>query len=860
MPQRALGPVPGDGRLADPAALPRPRVAWPVGLTPPQMDADGVALGANGLAPHIWPGAVALTGLDGQPPCEWSVVDTDGTPILEAARYRFLAALSKGWELLLLERADANSQWRLRRRAHIACAPRRQDAYRALAEASVLLVRQGAKDRELGLPTDAVPEGFAVDPVNGQPRVPRQADFSEKLAAFNVWWERQMARFRTEHWCIGVIDAPIHKVLQKERLQVRWITQPEQHGYWADPFGVPGNSERMAVEYFDQRTGLGRLETLTLDAEGELRFREKVTLQHDGHASFPAVFELDGRRLGLAEVLESNRITLHEVDIHGRWTEVADLLLDVKAADPVLFKHENLYWLAYTDMAIGSVDNLCLMYAQSLAGPWQAHANNPVKVDISSARMAGRPFVHEGRLYRPAQDCLKRYGSAVVIHRVDSLSPTHFEETPVRRLVADPHSHLPHGMHTVSAWGDRTLVDAKIERMNPVNLLRKVRERLGRPASADAQRHSNDDRVFVYIPHLRTGGGEISMLRVAEGLAERGLEVEVVVNDMGTRELPLPRGVSLIDLQASGSAQAVRRLAQRIKKREPRFVISGFPHTNVATITAVKLARTGAISVVTEHAPLTHQIEQQNNWRYRALPWLVKTAYRRADAIVAVSSGVREDLKRIVGRKVRIHCIHNPVLPDNFESVAEQEPDHPWLNDPGVQVVMSMCRLSEEKDLPTLIRAFARLRVSHPVARLMLVGEGPERAHLQALIDEAGLTDVAVMPGRTPEPLCWMRKAAVFVLSSTFEGYGNVLVEALAVGTPVVSTDCPVGPREILDNGRYGDLVPVHDDTAMSRAISRALTVRRLPDGAHLAARKRTQSRACDDYLALLNHLDLTRN
>lgn len=853
---------------------PRPgwAVSWMQGLSASDglLVLDEPAFGASpGAAPspaagpdcdiELWPGAVgARPSAAGA--CEWIIVDPHGTPVLDAARSLRAAARGQGWELLLLEREGPTRPWLLRRRAHVACPSSDEPALRALAIAAARLVRQGAIDRSLGLPALPVPLSFVAS--IGRPAKPPAPvpALRRGWAAARDWWLRQRSRWVSETWCIGVIDAPIHEVLASERLEVRWITQPQDDGYFADPFGLPGDDRRLCCEYFDERTGKGRLETLTLDDDGSVRFRESIDVGQGGHASFPTAFELDGRRYGMAEMVEERRVTLHTIDERGRWEPVADLLCGVEAADPVLFKWGDWYWLAYTDVRLGNMDNLCLQYAERPEGPWRPHANNPVKVDIRGARMAGLPFVHEGRLYRPSQDCLQTYGQAVVIHRIDHLSPQRFEETVIRRLAADPAAHLPHGMHTLSAWGGRTLVDAKIERMNLVSLTRKFRDRIGRPAKESPWVGSLDDRVFIYIPHLRTGGGEISMLRVAEGLAERGLDVEVVVHESQTRELTMPRGVTLIDLQAKGTAQAVRRLAQRIRKRSPRWVISAFPHTNVATVTAVKMARNGALSVLTEHAPLSRQIDQQNNWRYRALPMLVRAAYRRADAVVAVSAGVKEDLRPLVGRRVRIHTINNPVLPDDFETAAEAVPAHPWLQDAGVQVVMSMCRLSEEKDLATLIRAFARLRAAHPVARLLLVGEGPDRGRLQRLIDEAGLADVAQLPGRTDQPLAWMRSAAVFVLSSTFEGFGNVLVEAMAVGTPVVSTDCPVGPREILADGRYGDLVPVGDDAAMARAISRALTVRRQPEGAREAAMLRTQSRSCDEYLALLNHIDLLRS
>jgi hypothetical protein len=444
MPHHATSPISGNQGIAQFTAPSPVQVAWPAPRPslPTQLDGE-----APQLPTSLWPGVDAAAEPDQVQACEWSVVDPRGELILESARRRFVAALSQGWVLLLLERESPEMPWRLRRRAHIACAPHRKAALEALAEAAALLIRQGSKDRELGLPTQALPSGFSVE--SDQGTKPTQGPgWRDWVGAAKVFRDRQLARFIAEYWCIGIIDAPIQRVLENERLQVRWITQPEHRGYWADPFGVPGNSDCLAAEYFDERTGLGRLETLTLDTNGEIRFREKINLQHQGHASFPTMFELDGRRLGLAETAANQRVTLHEVDQLGRWTEVADLLVGVAAADPVLFKHENLYWLAYTDIALGGMNNLCLRYAPALEGPWQEHSNNPVKVDVTSARMAGRPFVHEGQLFRPAQDCLRCYGSAVVIHRVTHLSPTRFEEVPLRRLAADPQSHLPDGFHT----------------------------------------------------------------------------------------------------------------------------------------------------------------------------------------------------------------------------------------------------------------------------------------------------------------------------------------------------------------------------------------------------------------------------
>ena len=368
-------------------------------------------------------------------------------------------------------------------------------------------------------------------------------------------------------------------------------------------------------------------------------------------------------------------------------------------------------------------------------------------------------------------------------------------------------------------------------------------------------------RLAVYLPALRMGGGETSMLRLAAGLARGGRAGDRLVTTLAGAEVAPPPGVRVTELGSRGSLGSLRHLAGWLRQHRPHWLLSAFPHTNVTAVAAAAWAGVDCRCVVSEHAPLSLQIRRQGTWRYRLLPPLVRWAYRRADAVVAVSSGVRDDLLSLAG-PLRLHTIANPVLEgcepvDAEPSMASPRPTplHPWLQDPALRVVLSVSRLSTEKDIPTLLRAFARLHTQRPQTRLLLAGEGPARPQLQALVAQLQLGAVVAMPGRIESPRQWMQRATVFALASEYEGFGNVLVEALASGTAVVSTDCPVGPREILAAGRWGRLVPVADWQAMASALQQAVDDPGAPPGATGHAAQFTASAACSAYRALLDSL-----
>lgn len=389
-------------------------------------------------------------------------------------------------------------------------------------------------------------------------------------------------------------------------------------------------------------------------------------------------------------------------------------------------------------------------------------------------------------------------------------------------------------------------------------------------------------RLAVYIPELNQGGGELSMLRLAAGLAQHGRAVDLLVHRLQGAEVVPPHNLNLVELGTTSTAGSVRALARWLVSQRPRWLLSAFPHTNLAAVAAVKLAARHGVncrSIISEHAPLSMQMHNRSGWRWRALPPLVRWAYPQADAVVAVSHGVRHDLLGLMGQQrgaemlARLHIIANPVL-DAAASVGSATPEagtatapdlapeskatplHPWLQDPRLQVVLSVCRLSSEKDIPTLLRAFALLHAQRPHTRLLLAGDGPERAALQTAIDTQGLDAVASLVGRVQGPQTWMRRATVLALASRYEGFGNVLVEALASGCAVVATDCPVGPREILADGRWGALVPVGDAPAMAVALQRAVDQPGAPAGAQAHVGQYTDAAACSAYGKLLDELE----
>jgi glycosyltransferase involved in cell wall biosynthesis len=214
---------------------------------------------------------------------------------------------------------------------------------------------------------------------------------------------------------------------------------------------------------------------------------------------------------------------------------------------------------------------------------------------------------------------------------------------------------------------------------------------------------------------------------------------------------------------------------------------------------------------------------------------LTRIAYRFADAVIANSKAVAADLGRLMHLPdQRVHVIYNPLDIETIERLSQEPPHHPWLDTGTTPLIVSVGSLTALKNFPTLVRAFALVR-QRRVCRLAILGEGPERARLEALVREQGLVDDVCLPGFMRNPFAWMRHARVFVSSSLTEGCPNAVMQALACGTPVVSTDVG-GSAEILDGGRWGRLVSAEDPCRMAEAVESTLDA-----PAHPEVRQRAQ-------------------
>jgi glycosyltransferase involved in cell wall biosynthesis len=267
-------------------------------------------------------------------------------------------------------------------------------------------------------------------------------------------------------------------------------------------------------------------------------------------------------------------------------------------------------------------------------------------------------------------------------------------------------------------------------------------------------------------------------------------------------------------------------LVRYLRDEHPRVVISALNYVNVVTLWARSLSRVDVPVIVSEHNTPSVLRLVSHKRRARLMPRLTRHFYRWADRIVAVSEGVAQDLTRSLGiDPERIEVIYNPVITPELRERARAAVDHPWLVAGAPPLIVAVGRMAAQKDYPLLLRAFEQVRRKR-AARLMILGDGPLRDRLQAQAKEMGISDAVSMPGFVDNPLAFVSRASLFALSSRCEGLPTVLIEALYCGTPIVSTDCPSGPREILKAGRYGRLVPVGDADALSAAMENALRER----------------------------------
>ena len=328
-------------------------------------------------------------------------------------------------------------------------------------------------------------------------------------------------------------------------------------------------------------------------------------------------------------------------------------------------------------------------------------------------------------------------------------------------------------------------------------------------------------KIALYIPTLAGGGAERMMLKTAQGFLDCGASVDLLLTRAEGGYLPLvPKGIRLIDFKSYKTFMDIPHVVRYLKKNRCDILISAL-RANIVALIAKKISRQKIMSI----ARIDNTLSMKYKGILSSIEWKTnKHLLPFADSIICVSHGVEEDLKTIAPNLMHlVKTIWNPVADSEVLQKSQAPLDHPWLfGENHIPVVLSVGRLIQVKNQSMLLKALADIIKIKPV-RLIILGEGPDEKLLKQLACEMKIDRFVDFLGFRDNPFSYMAKSQVFVLSSYYEGLPSVLVEAMACGTPIVSTDCPSGPREILDNGRLGRLVPINDYKEMAKAIIETL-------------------------------------
>ena len=331
-------------------------------------------------------------------------------------------------------------------------------------------------------------------------------------------------------------------------------------------------------------------------------------------------------------------------------------------------------------------------------------------------------------------------------------------------------------------------------------------------------------RVLFVIPSLAGGGAEKACVTILQAIDRDRIQPELCIFQSGgafADSVPADVPIYVTAGRAANDLRLPFKIARLLRARRPDAALSIQRYANVSTIMGRMLSGLSVPLIVNEQNRPSFEFAYYGGGRFKR--WMLKTLYPHADIVSAISQGIASELAqqhRVDPKRIRV--IHNPIDLAHIHRTAQAPPPHLWLADAGMPTLVAAGRLVPQKGFDLLLHAMVTIRQTRR-ARLLILGEGPERSALEKLRDELGLAGTVEFPGFQSNPSAFYTRAAVFVLSSRYEGFGNVIVEAMACGAPVVSFRCPSGPDEIIEPEVSGLLVPAEDTTALSRAILRRL-------------------------------------
>ena len=329
--------------------------------------------------------------------------------------------------------------------------------------------------------------------------------------------------------------------------------------------------------------------------------------------------------------------------------------------------------------------------------------------------------------------------------------------------------------------------------------------------------------IALFIPVLTFGGAEKVVIALANGLADKGHKVDLVlIKREGQLLGTVSDKVRIVSLDAKKTFFSVWKLRSYLEKNKPEILLSGLDNANIVSSLAMRVANVKTKHIIALHTNLKQSYLWPRTKLHRFYPVMMRKLFPHADYFVAVSACVAKQSGNFLGlTNDRIEVIYNPVINSKIKEKALEEVDQPWLNDSHYFTIVAAGRIFEAKDYPTMLKAFAKVLQQAPHARLIILGDGKQtlRREMEDIISEEKMDHAVELSGFVENPYAYINKASLFVLSSKWEGFGNVLVEALYLDKPVISTACECGPEEILQKGTFGSLVPVGNSDELAKAM-----------------------------------------